>query len=343
MDERKLVSIQKVEELTPIEGADKIECAKVLGWKVVVGKDEFKVGDLCAYHEIDSLLPLIPQYEFLAKGNKPKTMIVNGKEIQGYRLKTIRLKKQISQGLALPLTAFNICGDIGEDITNLIGVHKYEMPIPVHMSGEIKGSFPGFLPRTDEERIQNIPEALNEHKDSVFYITEKLDGTSCTFYKYEGHFGVCSHNLKLKENENNLYWRIAKQYNLANILPEGFAIQGEIVGEGIQKNRLKLKGQDIYIFYIFDIKRHQYLHFLQTKDYISTLGLKQVPCVNEKFVLHNNMEELLSLADGKSQLNLAELREGIVFVLRAAKSPIPEGIKISFKIINNEYLLKHGE
>ena len=153
---RKLVTIQEIEDIQPIEGADSIEKAKIKEWWVVVKKGEFIVGDYCIYFEIDSFLPIKPEYEFLLRGSSPKKMLVDGQEKEGIRLKTIRLKGQISQGLALPIAtiANNLPKEVGTDISEILGVIKYEPPIPANLAGVVKGNFPSFIPKTDGRIIK---------------------------------------------------------------------------------------------------------------------------------------------------------------------------------------------
>jgi RNA ligase (TIGR02306 family) len=335
---RKLASIQRVEEIQPIEGADNIEKIRIQGWWCVSKKGEFKISDLCLYLEIDSLLPNIPQFSFLSKGNTlKKSIIENGKEVEGFRLKTVKLRGQLSQGLALPLSSFPEINTqkIGTDVTQQLGVYKYDPPIPVYLSGEIKGAFPGIIPKTDEERVQNCTDLLEKYKGQRFYLSSKVDGTSSTFYKH-GEFGVCGHNVEFKENDKTVFWRLVKQYDLKNKFPDGFAIQAETAGEGIQGNRLKLKGIDLYVFYVFDIKKWQYLKLDDMKLFVKELGLKTVPILDENFILNHTCDEILKMADKFSPLNLQCLQEGIVFRLYDSLE------KISFKAISNEYLLKWG-
>lgn len=111
---RKLATIQIIEELKPIEGADKIEAARVKGWWIVVKKDQFKVGDRVIYYEIDSLLPVKPEFEFLLKGSTLKKSVIDGKEYEGIRLKTIKLRGALSQGLILPVSILKNYGDLEE-------------------------------------------------------------------------------------------------------------------------------------------------------------------------------------------------------------------------------------
>jgi RNA ligase (TIGR02306 family) len=330
---RQLATIQKIEEIKSIPTADAIVAAKIKGWWVVVHKDEFNIGDKVIYYEVDSFLPVIPEYEFLMKGNNPKKMIVDGREVEGIRLKTIKLRGQLSQGLIMPLSSFKLLEGLeaGEDVSDLLGVLKYEPPIPACMSGKIKGGFPGFLRKTDEERIQNMEEVLYG-----FYMTEKLDGTSATYYKKDGTFGVCSKNIELQDGEN-VYWEMAKTLDLMNKIPDYFCLQGEIVGEGIQGNPLKLNGRDIYFFSAYNIVSGVYLDFDDFIKICNTFGLKTVPVIDDNFNLPKNLDEMLSSAEGKSKLNLNVEREGVV--VRSKTEMDYRGQRFSFKAISNKYLL----
>lgn len=171
--ERKLATIQKIKDIYPIDGADSIDRATILGWNLVVKKGEFKSGDWCVYCEVDSLLPIREEFEFLRKScYNPRT--------NRFRIKTAKLRGQISQGIAFPLS---ILGDMnlttlkeGDDVTDLLNIIKYEPPIPSELGGDVKGSFPSFIPKTDEIRIQSVPSVLERHKGRRFVITEKVDG-----------------------------------------------------------------------------------------------------------------------------------------------------------------------
>ena len=342
--QRKLASIQEVAEIKPIEGADRIEAVRINGWWVVSQKG-YKVGDKVIYFEIDSFLPVDSNFDFLLKGSSPKKMFSNGKEISGIRLKTIRLKGTLSQGLIMPLDIVRDNspyfkrlvgeGEIGYDVSDIIGVVKYEAPIPACLVGKAKGSFPSFIPKTDEERIQNISEIFNS-----YYVSEKLDGTSTTFYKKDGVFGVCTRNLELVEGDT-LQWRIARGYDLENKLPDGIAIQGELIGEGIQKNPLKRIGNDIYIFNVYNILSGKYLNYDEFVSFCQRLGLKTVPIIDENFALPKSVDEMLAYANGKSLLNCDYEREGVV--VRPKKEMQIGQSRFSFKAISNDYLLKYEE
>jgi len=341
---RKLASIQIIKALNSIEGADRIELATVQGWNVVVKKDEFKIGDMVTYFQIDSLLPIKPDYEFLLKGSKPKKMLVDGKEIEGIRLRSVKLRGQLSQGLIMPLDIIPLTYlnklvneksslKEGDDLTETLNIYKWELPIPPELSGKMKGYFPSYIPRTDEERIQNMPEVL-----SSFYVSEKLDGTSTTYYKKDGNFGVCSRNIELLEGDTT-QWKMAKQYDLVNKLPDNFAIQCELIGESIQGNSLKQKGQEIYCFNAYNISVGIYLNYTDFIGFCESLGVKTVPIIDDNYSLPSTIEGILAFADGKSKLNENEDREGIV--VRPKVEMKYKGERLSFKAISNRYLLKH--
>lgn len=332
---RKLATIRKIKDVQPIPNADAIEKIQIDGWWCVSKKGEFKVNDHCVYFEIDSLLPPVEPFTFLEKSGR-KQITHNGKLVEGYRLRTIKLRKQLSQGLALPLSSFpnnKFLTIVGTDVTKELNIIKYEPPIPVCMSGNIEKPFPSFIPKTDEERIQNCTDLLDEHKGKTFTITEKLDGTSCTLYNFNNEFGVCGRNWQLKESEGNIYWKIVRKYNIKDNLPDGYAIQGEIIGEGIQKNPLKRTGQEYRVFYVYDINNKKYLETNEMLEFISKLNIDSVPIVHSKMVLNSNVDDILEMANRKSLICQMYDAEGIVFRLNGVEE------KISFKAISNNFLL----
>jgi len=327
---RKLASIQRIKTVETIEGADSIELVKILGWHLVIKKGEYKVGDLCIFCEIDSILPDKPEFEFL----RPRKM----------RIKTIKLRGQVSQGICFPLTFLPLGTKVeeGMDVTEILGVKKFEPPVPFCLEGKMKGRFPAFIPKTDEIRVQVIPELLEMHKGEKCYVTEKIDGTSVTYFIKDGDFGVCSRNLELYEDSENSFWKMARKFDIENKLRSfnsNIAFQGEVVGENIQSNILKLHGQDVFFFNIFDIDRFQYLGFPDFKEAIQKAGLKMVPIVDEEFFLDNDIDALVDLSIGKSLINKDSWREGIV--IRSLTEKKMGNDRFSFKVINPNYLLKY--
>ncbi len=333
---RKLASIRKISEIQPITGADAIELALVDGWKVVTKKGEYKPGDLCIYCEIDSFLPVKEEFEFLRKSSFRK--MADGSE--GFRLKTIRLKNQISQGLLLPLSLlgdFSLTASEGTEVTELLGITKWEDPIPAELAGKVKGNFPSIIRKTDEIRVQNLTNQWERFKASgkKFYVTEKLDGTSATFYFDDGVFGVCSRNLELLKDENNTYWKVAEKLDLENKfknLGRNICLQGELIGEGVQGNPYKIIGQTVRFFSAFDIDEQKVLTIEDLINLSNLFKITTVPIIDLDFQLTNSIEDMLLLADSKSILNQKFDREGIV--IRSHDS------EISFKVISNKFLLK---
>lgn len=333
--DRKLASIQSVLDIQPIPNADAIEVLTVLGWKVVAKKGEFKVGDLVIYFEVDSILPESPEYEFLRKSN--------------FRIKTIRLRGQVSQGLCLPLPTSpeGFPYTEGADLTLLLGVEKYEPYVPAQLAGICKGNFPSFLHKTDEMRIQAVPELLLKHQGKKFYVTEKVDGSSMTVYLKDGEFGVCSRNMDLKETEDNSFWKVARELDLENKLRSfhttNIALQGELVGPGVQGNKLKLEKLTMLLFNVFNINTGINFSFNDFEQIAKYLDLQTVPVVGINYTLPTTVDELVFYSQAKSALNKDVQREGIV--LRPIVEEYSEDLRgrLSFKCINPEFLLKFNE
>lgn len=340
--ERKLASIRQITDIRPIDGADMIELATVGGWNVVVAKNVgHKVGDKVVYCEIDSFLPIKEEFEFLRKSSYKKMG-----DQEGFRLKTIKLRGQVSQGLilpisVLPITQFASANTLpdGMDVTEMLDIVKYEPPIPAELSGKVKGLFPSFIPKTDEERVQNLTKEYEEWKfqsKHQFYVTEKLDGSSATYYIKDGEFGVCSRNLELVETEGNTFWKVARELNLEENMKatgKNISLQGELIGEGIQGNPYGIKGHTVRFFTGFDIDKYQRIPFPELVVMLSDMGLKYVPVLNQDFgfLLPDTVEEMLKYAEGKSALNDKTEREGVV--VRSMDGTI------SFKAISNKFLL----
>lgn len=339
-------TIQRVTNLRPIDGADSIEVAKILGWDVVVKKGTFTEGSLCVFIEIDSVVPPKPEFEFL----RPRHFVV----------KTIKLRKQISQGLAMPLSILPPIHDPssvppipapseGQDVSEVLGVIHYEKDIPAQLRATIRGNFPRqYCPKTDEPRIQGCYGVAQEMVGRVIYATVKMDGCSATFIHCNGDTHVCSRNNSLQPDENNTFWKMEKKYNILEQLKArgNFAIQGELCGPGIQGNKMGLADHELFVFNIFDIDRQVYLNLNQMCDMIKDMNLQMVPMapigdlcwVKEPPTL----ERLLELAKG-TYANGAP-REGIVIrPVTEAKSERLHGERMSFKVVNNDFLLKNDE
>jgi len=334
---RKLATIRKIDAIDPIDGADAIEVATVGGWRVVAKRGEYKPGDMAVYLEVDSFVPhkLAP---FLTKaGHHPKVF----EGIEGERLKTIKLRGQLSQGLLLPLTTANVAYDVtpieDEDVTEYLGIVKWEKAVPAQLAGTVKGNFPTLIPKTDQERVQNLKKEIKASQGMRYEVTEKLEGSSMTCYMIDGVFGVCSRNLDLKRDENNSFWATAIAYDVENKLTAAdmndLAIQGELIGPGIQDNIYRLSKLEFRVFDVYSIKGGEYLSPADRRAAVEQLGLIHVPVLETEFVLATDVAGLLTKAEGKSVMGdiTGPEREGIVF------KQVDGGM--TFKAISNRYLL----
>lgn len=350
---RKLATIRKIDNLLPIEGADLIVTAVIGGWTVVVKKNEFNVGDLCVYFEIDSFLPdgnpawqhLVEKHPRMFEGNR------------GHRLKTVRLRGQLSQGFAASTNIVNddaIFTDMnaGLDVSDILNIKKYEAPIPGQLAGQVRGNFPGFIPKTDQERCQNLGvDIFVTNVDSHYEVTMKMDGTSFTAYHRDGETGVCGRNWELQVNDDNASNTLVRMFvdsGLQAALSEfglNYAVQGELMGPAIQGNREAFTAARLFIFDIYDIDGKCYLspedrHRVITELWNRGLNrdvVQHVPVMSMGVTLAElgigNIGELLAFAEGPSFVH--PVREGLVFK-RADGG-------FSFKAISNAFLLKEKD
>lgn len=329
--ERKLVSIQVIKEVKTHPNADSLDLATVLGWQVVTKRDEFKAGDLCVFFEVDSVLPELPVFEFMRNKH--------------FRVRTIRLRKELSQGLAMPLSMlFDPIPPTlmeGQDVAGMLGVKKYEHPLS--LVADAKGPFPFFIPKTDEIRVQSVvPGIFDELHGKNLYVTTKMDGTSSTFYLKDGVFGVCSRNLELKESDSP-YWAVAKKYNIESKLrlySFDIAIQGEICGPGIQGNPLKLTEYKLFVFSIHDIERRKYFSYDEFVDLVKTFEIDRVPCQTDQFIFDKNKHDLnylLEHAKGKYEGTDNDIEGIVIRPVFETHSEVLDG-RLSIKVLNNDYL-----
>lgn len=358
MSERKLARLVVLDEVIAHPNADALDLVTIGGWRVVAQKGLYVTGDIACYFEVDSWIPtaIAP---FLTKPDKePK--VYEG--VQGERLRTIRLRGELSQGLLVPVKelpngdaiAGLIFGELMDnfelDLTETLGILKWERPVNANLAGHAKGNFPHFIRKSDQERVQNLK---RQYGDAVasgeeFNVTFKLDGSSFTGYlrDHDGEIttGVCSRNLELKideDNEGNLFIQTFRKYDIDAKLRayhqatgRSIAVQGEMVGPGIQSNFEKLEAVELYIYNVFDIDTQRYLLAGETRHVCNDLDLQMVPTFHVRFVLPATIGELLAIADGPSGLN-GKFREGIVL-----KSLTRD---FQFKAISNNYLIKQGD
>lgn len=352
---RKLASIQIVNTVEPIANADAIERIRVLGWWVVVKKGEFRAGDKVVYCEIDSLLPERPEFEFLrASSFKPAQTSATGEPIlpAGFRIKTVKLRGQVSQGIcfALSLLPPDAPTEEDADVTELLNIAKWEPPLPIGMGGKVKGGFPGFIPKTDETRVQLLEQLLLRHRGKTFYVTEKLDGTSFTAFLRQGDFGICSRNLWMDEtDESNLLARIARSLRLEEKLRTArqrldfdVAIQAEVIGPGIQKNKYELPAVTLYAFNVLNVETYQLLDHAAMLQALVEMEINVVPQLG-MLVLDHSVDALIAFSEGHSVLNPKVQREGVVLRPLVEEHEAELGGRLSFKAISPKFLLKYDE
>lgn len=351
---RQLATIRTIGAIKPHLNADKLELAVIDGWQCVVKKGDFAAGQAIVYLEVDSWVPsdVAP---FLTKpGKEPKTF----EGVEGERLRTVRLRGELSQGLVLPVTVMpqgfiddadyrGLCefDFIGLDVTEILNIKKYEKPLPACLMGMAKGNFPTFLRKTDQERIQNLLHKLSDEQISDTYdVTLKVDGSSATYFVKDGVVGVCSRNLELKleGNDDNSFVKMFHQLGLNEKLQayyertgRSIALQGELYGSAINGNHEGINDHHYNVYDVFDIDNQKYLNASGMDEITIELGLAAVPYI-ETVTLEGfkGVDDFLKYADRPSIYN--KVAEGVVFV--STTNPC-----YSFKVINNHFLLQKGE
>lgn len=345
---RKLASVQRVYKIDQIEGADRIELAHVLGWQCVVNKDQFKPMDLGVYFEIDSYLPIRDEFEFLRSSSYKKTDIMG----EGFRLRTMKFKGQISQGLLLPLKLFpEIPGDVdvGLDVTELLGVRKWEIEERATTGGNIKGTLPYDVPHTDETRVQAEPGLIDEFAGLEYYISTKMDGSPHSISFDEDGFHVTGHNYEYKDDGSCAFYNLVNDRGYRervealleqNDFIKTLTIQGEFCAPGIQQNRLRLSKPEWYVFTIRENGRRVGLY--RMLEVCEELGLEHVPIEEVDRDLpskYPTVDALLERANG--EYPRGGKKEGIVVrPTEPVYSPIVGG-SLSMKVVSNKYLLKN--
>ncbi len=346
---RKLASIQRIWKIESIEGANKIELAFVLGWQCVVNKGQFKPMDLAVYFEIDSFLPVRPEFEFMRNSSYRKTDIMG----EGFRLRTMKFRGQLSQGLLLPIDQFSEIPEtveLGTDVTEILEVRKWEIEEKATTGGTVMGGLPIDVPHTDETRIQAEPELINDFAGLEYYISTKMDGSSHSVSLDEDGFHVTGHNYEYKDDGKSAFYELVKRDDIERKLRKYYeenrlhllTIQGEFCAPGIQKNRLKLVRPEWYVFTIrVDGKRVSLKKMWEICDKIC---LQMVPIEEVGRNLpsrYPTVEALLERADG--EYPKGGKKEGIV--IRPTEPVFSERIsgELSMKVVNNKYLLKNEE
>lgn len=333
----KLASIEIIKNIRKHPNADNLDIAEILGWQTVVKSGVHKEGDKVVFITIDTIVPPYHWSEFLKDQKNPDKPI---------RIKNIKLRGEFSSGLVVPLVEF--CNtfstyDVGTDLTALLGIEKYIKEMPANLSGENKGGFPSHITsKTDEDNGLNDPELVNQvlYSYDELTITQKIDGSSITLVVDNGELTeVCSRNLSKKETENSTFWKAARKLKI----PVGWCgvIQGELAGNGIQKNPLRLEDIKIFVFQIFCNER--YMTYDEMEKFCENeLDCDVVPLLIKLNVeasvkiWENPLKRLQDFAD-KQKYSSGLCAEGIV--VRPSNYPRFKGSRrpFGFKLINRNY------
>ena len=350
---RKLASVERIWKVEPIEGADRIELVHVLGWQCVANKGQFKDGDLAVYFEIDSFLPIDERFEFLRSSSYKKSDIMG----EGFRLRTLKLRGCLSQGLVLPVSVFpELDPDtpIGTAVADKLGVKKWEIEERATTGGTVKGPLPYCVPHTDETRIQNEPDLLTDFAGKEYYISTKMDGSSHSLAIDEDGLHVTGHNFEYKDDGSSAFYEFVKKSGYLERFKEYFeyskqciedfeltsmVLQGEFCAPGIQRNRLKLTKPEWYVFtVILNGERMNMYDMIKVCKHMSIPIVPIEEIAPDLTLIYPTVEALLARADG--QYPNGGPKEGIV--IRPTTPVYCEriGAPLSMKVINNKYLLK---
>lgn len=330
----KLATIEKIHSIQPHFNADALEVAKIKEWPVVVKKGEYKDGDWVVFIRIDSIVPQTnPYFAFLEK--------------QKYRVWNAKFRGAPSQGLVCPMSILPMLPKswaLGDDVSEVLGVTKYEKGLDATIAGDAKGRFPtDVITITDEDNLLNYPEVLDEFRGEQCYLTVKADGSSMTVIHDNGVVRVCSRRLEQKEGTG--LWILADSYSLPARLKElrrNLAIQAEACGGKIQGNPLGLRRPSMFVFNIKEPDTGRWYGWEEIKQTCAALNIPTVQLVCEPFVFDDTwtIDRLQELANKVTYTtDTGEVRKGEGIVLRPVTpkfSPVI-GKPLSVKILNQAY------
>ena len=335
---RKLASVQKITSITPLETKNKVQKATLLGWNVLVEANKYNEGEKVIYFEADALLPAKKNW---TKGIKPKNLII----------KSSKQYKNVFHGAIMKLDTllkvenFNLkLEDLNEgfDLTEIMEITKYEQDPEIALKEQEKKFPSDIIEKSDEIRLQSNPKYLEMFEGKEFYSTLKYDGSSGTFliHPETKKFMVCSRNQNIDINEKkNIYWDVANKYDIKTKLEkfEGkYAIQGEIYGPKINKNRLEQKDINIAIFTIKNIKDNYYVDFKELVQVCKDMELPMVEVIEEGVFKYKTVEEMVEKSKGLYP-GTKYPREGLVYRLKENWNK--DKVRASFKVINDDYLV----
>ena len=342
MSERKLASIEKITKIEPIKDADQIELVEILGWHVIVRKEEnYKVGDLVVYIEYDSVIPQRPEFEFLRS-------CCYSKRFKGFRIRNRKLRGVFSEGIVFKIATVKALDILpankikqGLDVSDIIGIRKYDTELYRSVDKKVlnpvakymmrykwfrklrlverpRYAYPEGMEKANENNIQVVFNKLG-HYDGLFYKSSKIEGQAASYLIHKKKFKVFSHNQGYPKTNNN-WWNIAVKYDIENKMKEfmklhklkSLFIQGEIAGLGIQRNIYKFNDLEFFIYDVGTLENGKF-EYDNIQMFCDTVDLKSVPILEINTPLLETSDAIVKDADGQSVLNKDVLREGVVW------------------------------
>lgn len=334
---RKLARIVTIDDILPAENADRLENARIGGWNVVVGKDTYRPGDTAIFCEIDSQIPVDDQRFGCPEWMKDQAKDVDG--VRRYNVKTARLRGNLSQGILFDLDQFPELEDaeIGDDVTEIIGITK--KPDQVTISGDVIGAFPHqFMIKSDSERVQNLNSVWGQIQELNWVVTEKIDGMSVGVINDNGVLRVTHRNNEVTADNHPVFTAITAEEFLAHV-PDQWAVQGELFGPKIQKNRLRQDHVQFRIHAVYrqgaPVPKSEWTDWMI--DNCVPVRAHYNPEVKN---IPETIDEIIDKYDGiKSLINPDALAEGVV-LSEWNGTVIPGMDRPNFKVISNAYLMK---
>jgi len=328
-----------IDNIISIKDAENIELAFVEGWKVIVKKNTFSIGEKAVYFEMDSMIPVESVHFNFMKSRASKLYL----GVRYHKIKTVKLLGTLSQGLLLTLNQLNLKNDLelGSDVSDMLGVLKFDEELYLNDKKEGHNNFPSFLERTDQERIQNLSSKISK-MEGCYEVSMKIDGASISAFKMHGKIGIASKKTIIKDESSIIYAKYKEGLINSGIWAylEGYkgdiAFQGEFVGPDICNNQEGFESYDVLVFDIYDIGEKRYWLSKDRLLLCKEFNIKHVPIICYKNVSKlDTVDKILEFADGPS-LN-SKHREGLVFKKTEYSK---NSFQItSFKAISNKWLL----
>lgn len=339
---RALATIAKIDKIYEHPNADRLEIALVRGWQVIVLKNNYSEGERVIFFEIDSFIPTYDEFSFLEK-----SCLREVEGVKGYRIKTVRLRGELSQGLVAKLDFLDTItyGDqwinepIGTDVTKLLGVLNYNDLITEY-NMKLGNLIPNhsYVPKREEERVQNLVDEWDFYQQLRYYTTEKLEGMRCSIWKdrnEEIKYGTKNVLINTPDHPFVLAMNGLGIPDILKKIDEPLVLAGELIGPKIQGNYYKLAKHQFYAFTLYNYNTRKRKSYKEYSEFCYTHGIPMVPLIYFNIQLPKDPLTLVALANGKSRINQDVMREGLIY--RSIDT------NDGFKVVDNEFLINQVE